>query len=202
MLCFCVLSLLVSRSLLAFTFAIRTLLSEFSNYLRNAKWCNIHILYIDRQLTCLYKLQITIKLILLNTQRNWGDTWALQRSLWRRSSVLSSDRDVQHNVAVCLLRILNFEWKMHDKNADGNNLAWVCEGWSAISEEFRTLRKEKQEYMCYKPDGRKGWASIFGRAPQCFPRQLFGAGPEAHTALYMMSVRNSFHGSNMVIAWS
>jgi hypothetical protein len=150
-----VLSLLVSRSLLAFTFAIRTLLSKFSNYLRNAKCCDIHILYLDRQLTCLCKLQITVKVIPLNTQRNWSDTWTLQRSWWRRPTVLSSDKDVQHYVATCSLRIHKFEWKMHDKNADGNNPAWVCEGWSAISEEFRTLHKEKQECLGYKPDGRK-----------------------------------------------
>jgi len=90
-----------------------------------------------------------------NTQRNWSDTWTLQRSLWRTWIVLSSDKDVQQNVAACSICIRNFEWKMHEKNADGNYPAWVCEGWGAINQEFRTLHKEKQECLGYKPDDRK-----------------------------------------------
>jgi hypothetical protein len=152
---FCVLPLLVSRILLAFIFATRTLLSRCSNYLRSTECCDIHILHLDRQLTCLCKLQIRMKVIPPNIQRNSSDTWTQQSSLWRTWSVLTSDKDVQHNAAVCSVRVRNFEWKMLEKNADGNNPAWVCEGWGAISEEFRTLRKEKQEFLGYKPDDRR-----------------------------------------------
>ena len=149
------LPLLVSRILLDIIFAIRTLLSRFSNYLRSTECCDIHILHLDRQLTCLCKLQMGMKVIPPNTQRNWSDTWTLQRSMWRTWNVLSSDKDVQHNVAACSVLIRNFEWKMHGKNADDNNPAWICEGRSAISQEFRTLRKEKQECLGYKPDDRR-----------------------------------------------
>ena len=101
-------------------------------------------------MTC--KLKIRMKVIPSNTQRNWGDTWTLQRSLWRIWSVLSSDKDVQHRVAACSVCTRNFKWQTHEKNTDGNNPAWVCEGWGPISEEFRTLRKEKQKCLGYRPD--------------------------------------------------
>lgn len=165
--CFCVLQLLVSRILLAFIFAIRTLLSRFSNYLRSTECCDIHILYLDRQLTCLCKLQIRM-VIPPNTQRKWSDTWTLQRSLWRTWSVLSSDKNVQIHVAACSVRFRNFEWKMPEKNADSNNSAWVCEGWGTISEEFRTLRKEKQECLGYKPDDRRFGLRFSGKRHTVF----------------------------------
>jgi len=121
-----------------------------------------------------------MKVIPPDTQRNWSNTWTLQRSLCRTWNVLSSDKDVQKRVVACSVRIRNFEWKMHDKNADGNNPVWVCEGWDAINQEFRTLRKEKQECLSYKPDDRKfGWASVFRRAPHCVPRHRFEAGHES-----------------------
>jgi hypothetical protein len=152
---FCALPLLVSGILLAFIFGIRTHLSKFRYYLGSTECCDIHILHLDRQLTCLCKLQIRMKVIPPNTQRNWSDIWTLQHSLLRTWNVLSSDKDVQHNAAACSVRIRNFEWKMNGKNADGNNPAWIWEGWSAISQEFRTLLKEERECLGYKPDDRR-----------------------------------------------
>lgn len=198
---FCVLPLLVSRILLAFIFAIRTLLSRFSNYLGSTECCDIHILHIDRQLTCLCKLQIRMKVTAPNTQRNWSNTWTLQSRLWQTWSVLSSDKDVQLKVVFCSVRIRNFEWKMHDKNTDGNNPAWVCEGWGTINQEFRTLRKEKQECLGCKADDRK-----FGLR---FSVERHTGSLATASRLVMRPtqpciwrVSGTFNGSNMAIAWS
>jgi len=198
---FCVLPLLVSRILLAFIFAIRTLLSRFRNYLGSTECCDIHILHLDRLLTCLCKLQIRIKFIPPNTRRNWSNTWTMQRSLWRTWSLLSSDKDVQQEVVTCSVRIRNFEWKMHDKVAGGNNPAWVCEGWGAINQEFRTLRKEKQECLGYKSDNRKFGLRFSGERHTVF---LVTASRLVMrpTQLCIRRVSRNFNGSNMAIAWS
>lgn len=185
---FCLLPLLVSRILLTFIFAIRTLLSRFSSYLRSTNCCDIHthvfyiiyiiyyiyiiyflyILYTDRQLTSLCKLQIRMKVFPPNTQRNWNEAWTLQGSLWRTWNVLPSDKDLQHNVAAWPYASVTLSEKFMKRMLMAIIPLGFAKEWGPISEEFRTLHKEKRECLGYKPDKRRFWLRFSGQCHTVF----------------------------------